>query len=272
MCSLLAKEAGIGTVVYVDLYDVCCRDARHIAQRLGLAADHYVNGDIDGLLSFLKSNNLSCDTFVSYDTIEHIYDMDDFLAKIGRVSSGPVSLMMASGANPLNPLISRRIMKLQRRVECEGKIRQQGEDDRNPEEPLVLLRQRMILNYSSYLGRDEADMLAIRTRGMRMDDIIKAVNLYLSEKIMPKEPEHPTNTCDPLTGNWCERLINPHGLAKKLQKEGFSVKLFPGFYGTGDKDSRLKESARYFANWAIALSSNFGLHIAPYYCIYALRD
>jgi hypothetical protein len=270
MCSLLAKEAGIGTVVYVDIYDVCCHDAQYIAEALGLAANHYVNGDIDSLLSYLKEKQISCNTVVSYDTLEHIYDIDDFLNKIGGISAGPLSLMMASGANPLNFIISRRLRKLHRKVELKGKIRQQGEDDRNPEEALVAVRTKMILSYASDLSQHEADMLAQKTRGMRREDIIKAVNSFLSNGLIPKELEHPTNTCDPLTGNWCERLLNPYSLGHKLQEAGFSAKVLAGFYGSSGKDSKLKQSARYCANLAIAVSGNLGLQIAPYYCIYAL--
>jgi len=271
MCSLLAKEAGIGTVVYVDIYDVCCHDAQYIAQALGLAAEHYINGGIDVLLSYLKDNKIKGDTLVSYDTLEHIYDIDDFFTKIKSVSSDRISFMMASGANPLNPLISRRIMKLQRKVEFKGKIRQQGEDVRNPEEPLVILRGKIILNYYSHLSRIEADMLAQKTRGMRYEDIIKCVDSYVSKRLIPKEPEHPTNTCDPFTGNWCERLLNPYSLGDILRGVGFSVKILPGFYGSGGKDPKLKQAARYYVNLAIALSRNFGLRMAPYYCIYAQR-
>src|SRR2546428_10391543 len=34
--SFLAKELGVGTVVYEDIYDVSCEDARRISQILGL--------------------------------------------------------------------------------------------------------------------------------------------------------------------------------------------------------------------------------------------
>jgi hypothetical protein len=272
MCSLLAKEAGIGTVVYVDIYDVCCHDAQYIANILGLTANHYVNGDSDILISYLRNFDLSCNALVSYDTLEHIYDIDAFLNRLRCLSSGSISLMMASGANPLNFLISRRIMKLQSKVEFEGKTRQEGEDDRNPEEPLLIIRQKMIHSYSSQLRPDEVNILASRTRGMRREDIIKAVNSYLADKIIPKEPEHPTNTCDPFSGNWCERLLNPHDLASKLRRKGFFAKIIPGYYGSCSKDSKLKQVARYSANIGINLVGNCGLHIAPYYCVYAHRN
>ena len=49
MLSLLAKELGVGTVIYNDIYDVCCRDAKIIAESIGNKADYYVQGDIKDL-------------------------------------------------------------------------------------------------------------------------------------------------------------------------------------------------------------------------------
>jgi len=40
--SLLAKQLGIGTVIYNDIYDVSCRDAQGIAESAGCRADHYI--------------------------------------------------------------------------------------------------------------------------------------------------------------------------------------------------------------------------------------
>ena len=78
---LLVRELGLGTVVYHDIYDVSCRDARVIARRLRGEADHYVCGDIDDLLAFLKREGINCDVLVSHNVIEHIYDIDGFLRK-----------------------------------------------------------------------------------------------------------------------------------------------------------------------------------------------
>ena len=40
--SLLAKRMVIGTVIYNDIYDISCKDAKEIARTLECQADHYV--------------------------------------------------------------------------------------------------------------------------------------------------------------------------------------------------------------------------------------
>ncbi len=44
MLSLLAKELGVGTVIYNDIYDVACRDSKLIAESVGNEANYYVQG------------------------------------------------------------------------------------------------------------------------------------------------------------------------------------------------------------------------------------
>jgi 2-polyprenyl-3-methyl-5-hydroxy-6-metoxy-1,4-benzoquinol methylase len=97
---LLAREIGIGTVIYVDIYDVCCRDAQSIGRRLNLEADHYVHADIEDLVAYLRKKELVCNTVMSYDALEHIYDIDHFFHHLQGITQGPLTLTLASGANP----------------------------------------------------------------------------------------------------------------------------------------------------------------------------
>ncbi|MBA7485996.1 hypothetical protein ES707_21548 [subsurface metagenome] len=54
MLYLLAKQLGIGTVVYNDIYDVSCHDAKIIAKSIGNEADYYVQGNIDDVIIFFR--------------------------------------------------------------------------------------------------------------------------------------------------------------------------------------------------------------------------
>ena len=118
--SLLAKELGVGTVIHNDIYDVMCRDAHTLASSLGLEADYYVVADVDGLLRHIDTSGVQCHAVVSNDAIEHIYDVEDFLTKIPRASGGSLSLLLATGANPRNIIVARRLMRLQQKMESEG--------------------------------------------------------------------------------------------------------------------------------------------------------
>lgn len=77
--SLLAAELGVGTVIYNDIYDVSCKDIEILSNALGLKPDHIVCGDVDDLVSYLQEKSISINVIVSYDVLEHIYDVDSHL-------------------------------------------------------------------------------------------------------------------------------------------------------------------------------------------------
>jgi 2-polyprenyl-3-methyl-5-hydroxy-6-metoxy-1,4-benzoquinol methylase len=269
--SLLAKEVGVGTVVYTDIYDVMCRDARHIARSVGLEANHYVAGEVNVLLKFLQEKRWSCGAMVSYDVLEHMYDLEEFLMKVPGLSSGHLVLAMASSANPKNPLIARRLKKLQRKMEFHGTVRKEGEDPRDTPLAYRPLRRALIAERAGGLSPEAIDLLTLRTRGMRLFDIEQALETYKGTGMLPPAPEHPTNTCDPFTGNWCERLLDPWTVAGKLRDLGFSARVLPGYYGSHGGGSRLRRGARLGANMAIRALGVQGLPVAPFYCVHAVR-
>lgn len=269
--SLLAKEIGVGTVVYTNIYDVMCRDAHHIAKSIGLEADHYVAGGINELLNFLQEKRWSCDAMVSYDVLEQIYDLEEFLLKIPGLSSGYMVLAMASGANQKNPLIARRLKRLQRKMELSETVRKEGDDPRDTPLAYKPLRTALISERAGGLSPDEIDLLTSRKRGMRMSDVERALETYEATRVLPPMPEHPTNTCDPFTGNWCERLVDPRTVARKLRNHGFAARVLPGYYGSHGGGSRLKRAARLGANVAFRALGGPGLAVAPVYCVHAVR-
>jgi len=59
MLALLAKAAGIGTVIHNDIYEVSCKDAQCIGNDLDLAADYYIPGDIDEVINFRNERDIN---------------------------------------------------------------------------------------------------------------------------------------------------------------------------------------------------------------------
>jgi 2-polyprenyl-3-methyl-5-hydroxy-6-metoxy-1,4-benzoquinol methylase len=123
LLSLLAREAGVGTVVYTDLEAASTSDARRLASALELEADHYVAGDLDDVLRFVRSANIDVKVMCSYDVIEHVHDIDAFLRSVPEISDGRLQIVFRSGANGANPRIRRNLLTLQRqqmkpRIRC----------------------------------------------------------------------------------------------------------------------------------------------------------
>jgi len=274
MLCLLAKELGLGTVIYTDIYDVSCHDARLVAESIGNQADHYVQGDMDNVFGFLRTYNINCNAVASYDVIEHIYDIESFFVKLPLFSDGPLTIVMSSGANPFNPMINRRRMRSQLEVEYKDRKKQRGHKERDCLKSYLNARAEIIHEYSQQLNQEltegEIEQLARKTRGMMEVDIRKCVDRYVQTGELPPGSTHPTNTCDPYTGNWAEHLIDPYSLARILSGAGFKVDVLSGYYGR-PKDIAERLLNR-FSNLAIYLFQKQGIRIAPFYTVYGRRD
>lgn len=268
--SLLAKELKIGTVIYNDIYDVSCNDAKILGQAIGNKSDYYLRGDIDDTIHFLKQNDVHINAISSYDVIEHIYDIKDFFSKLHLLSSQPLNVFLSSGANSLNTLKRKALMKKQVEIEKKDRVKKHGHKKRDCLKAYLKAREEMISKYNKDLTNNEVDRLARLTRGMMGQDIYQCVDKYLKTNEFPLEPKHPTNTCDPYTGNWAEHLMDPYCLKEVLLRTGFKVEILGGYW------SPSVNSMKYYLgkilNIMICLSKKQGIRIAPFYSIYGTRD
>ena len=267
LLSFLALEAGIGTVIYNDIYDVSCEDARKLGQALHLPLSRIVCGDVDELVSYLRKEKINVNAIVSYDVIEHIYDIKHHFETLGSLPRTFV-VVYASSANSKNPLIVRRLRKKQIEAEYITRERTWGHKERDTLEAYFAVRKKIIAAYAPELSPAEIEHLARATRGLRQGDIEKCVDEYRQRGTISYQIADPTNTCDPYTGNWCEHLIDFGWLERTVRNAGFcQVKMFAGLHLLSG--SSLKQVLKITSNLVIKLVGNRAIFAAPYYILYA---
>ena len=127
----------------------------------------------------------------------------------------------------------------------------------------------MIRSLDKNLSKNEIEDLAYFTRGMMSFDIEKSVDIYEKEKKLPELINHPTNTCDPITGNWYEHLMDPDKLSKTLQKNGFNALVISGYYDS--PKSIYIRMIKKFLNLIISFLGKRGLFFAPFYAIHGFK-
>lgn len=267
--SLLAKELKIGTVIYNDIYDVSCKDAKTFGQAIGNESDYYLQGDIDDIINFKKQNTVHINAIASYDVIEHIYDIGEFFEKLHLLSDQPLNVFLSSGANSLNPFKRKALMKQQIEIENKDRVKKHGYKKRDCLKAYLKVREEMIAKYNKELTNNEVKRLARVTRGMMGPDIYQCVDKYLKTNEFPLEPAHPTNTCDPYTGNWAEHLMDPYYLKEVLLQTGFEVEVLGGYWSPTEKS--IKNCLGKFLNIIIHLFKKQGIKAAPFYSIYGTR-
>jgi 2-polyprenyl-3-methyl-5-hydroxy-6-metoxy-1,4-benzoquinol methylase len=269
LMSLLAMEHGVGMVVYSDIYSVSAEDAQKIGKSLGLEADIYIPGEIDDVIQYLNKNMIECDAVASYDVIEHIYNIDDFLKKLHLLSSGNMSIFMASAANERNPYIDYKLKSMHRVFEYRDREKKYGRKPTDATQAIIDLRREIIVKYYPKLSSIEVENLTKLTRGLVVSDIRIAVDEYIETGICPYKPLHPTNTCDPYTGNWFEHLMNPDQLTRVLSASGFNSKIICGYYSSPNNIA--VHFIKTILNLVIGVMGKKGLFFAPYFVLMAKK-
>lgn len=265
--SLLALEMGFGTVLYVDIYDVSCRDAALIAEKTGMKAAQYICGDIDALCEYVNDSGVVIDALVSYDVIEHIYDVESFFSKIHRLNPDRICVVCASSANMYNPFIRQRRINSHRLTEVQDRRYEWGHKERDSLRSYVDLRRGIISECAPHLSEKIVDDLAMSTRGLRKDDIERYIHIFVESGDFTYRPAHPTNTCDPYTGNWNERLMSFLYLKDIVEQNGFEFSCICGYYG--HSLSLLRHFCKIVLNQLIAILGRRGFFLAPYYVLRA---
>lgn len=269
MLALLAKAAAIGTVIHNDIYEISCEDAQCIGNDLDLPADYYIPGNIDDVINFRNKHDINVNVIANYDVIEHIYDIDDFLNKLKLLSNSSQSVFFASAANELNPMIKRKLRNQHIFFENKDRDPKFGRKPTDETRALIKVRKEIISEVKSDMNSKDIEKLAELTRGMMIGQIKQAVTKYLNTGILPDKPSHPTNTCDPYTGNWFEHLMDPFHLKNILNKNGYDSAVMPGYYGISNKLSF--NIIKWFLNMIIRSNKRIGLRISPFYSIWGIR-
>ena len=267
LLSLLAVVTGIKTVIYNDIYEISCNDIEKLSQALKLKISDFVCGDIDQLIRFINKKLIIIDAVVSYDVIEHIYDIESYLKKLQLLSKNPIQIVFGSGANIKNFSYKFKIMKKHRLCEDQDRKWNKGHKERDTLKGYFKVRKEIISKYDPRLNEAEIQRLAYLTRGLIKSDIEKYIDEFKQKKDISYRPNHPTNTCDPYTGNWAEHLMDTDWLKKILIKEGFKTEIFCGLY---DNDGKfLARILKKIQNFLIKFFKNRALIISPYYIVYA---
>lgn len=267
LLSLLAKELGIGRVVYNDIYDVSCNDLRILSKEMDIAIDNYVCGDIDELINYLQDESLTINAISSYDVIEHIYDIEAYLRKLHLLPADRLRVVFGCGANIKNPLIRRELRKTHLEAEYKNREKKWGHKERDSLRSYLEMRKKIVREYNSALSENMVQRIAESTRGLMRDDIEKSVDEYRTTGRISYKPDHPTNTCDPNTGNWAEHLMEIEWLSNILRDEGFQVKILAGYWGYSD--NLYKRLIKNLLNIGPRLLRKNGLFFSSYYIVYA---
>ena len=265
LMSMLAKEAGIGHVTYLDIDPGTISATKVVSEAVGLPLDGYICGSEKVLLAG-ESNRF--DSVVSSDVLEHVYDVDSVFKAIGHACSPGGFVFLHTGANPKSPYQRYKLMRLHRSFEPED-TKQLSKLHASVRLAIWEERKEFIQSYAADITAPDLDRLAKSSRGLDRTGLQRAIDVYLDSKRFPV-PSHPTNTCK-LSGYWLERLMDPYEVARKMTDHGFRTRLTRTFWGPG-RSTFVRRFIKHGLNFASGLSTRISMRLSFYYGVHGIKQ
>ena len=229
LLSFLAIELGFQKVIYNDIYKVSTEDVQVISKALHLDIDYFITGDITQFVHFISAHKIAVDHICSFDVLEHIYNLDSWFLEVNNLPK-PFSLCFMTSANSSNPYINRKLKKIHYKAEYLGVQKEKGWKERDSSLAFLEIRKKIISENISIQNKETITVLAQNTRGLFGNDILVYAKKQLAQNTFKDAVKHPTNTCDPITGNWAEHSIDIKNLAAIISSKKTKVQFTNSFY------------------------------------------
>lgn len=223
LLGLFAKFCGFGKIVQVDISAACCYSQQILSEKLNLLVFENINGDVDELKKFIYSPP---DALVSTDVIEHIYDLDHFFSTLKAINKDLITIF-TTASNDKNWWKKRKLMKDQRNDEWKVSPAEKGSFSNAS---FRTIRSNIIKKEIPQLTLSELQLLVDHTRGLNGKDILSACERYKIDGSIPSLMAHRTNTCDPISGSWTERILSYDEYHQLFSKYHFVLTIKAGFY------------------------------------------
>ncbi|MEP7197885.1 MAG: hypothetical protein ABI851_15310 [Saprospiraceae bacterium] len=229
---LLAKKCGIGQLICHDLSVEMIQDCRKISEALNLGFDHYVVGDTDVLVDYCKMNNLEIHGLASRNVIEHIPDLDLFFGLLRQLPGEELVLVFTTSANIHNPAVHYQHVQIHKQHEVDGPYVDMMKTSINKQNSGRNIRRKIITELAPEIAGDQLEECITNTRALSLEQIKIFVKEFQQTKIIPRLQEKLSNTRDPYSGTWIERLVSYSDYKIVALKNGFLTESLAGFYNS----------------------------------------
>lgn len=247
--SMLAKQAGIGRVIYIDLNPDSVDTIRILKALAGTGPDIILHGDSDTLADWCSANKVKPQLLIATDLIEHVYDLSAFFDNLAAIDN-KMQMLFTTASTPFNPYVKRKLHRLMTTWEKE----------------YYALRLHYIHLHFPALSPAEAKEAARKTRGLTFPHIRKAVENGSYPLL-----KDAFNTCDPRNGNWTERILPIETYRSLAKPFGYQVQIGKGFYNT-DRPNPISALISSGINGLIRISRKAGFLFAPFITLYLRND
>jgi 2-polyprenyl-3-methyl-5-hydroxy-6-metoxy-1,4-benzoquinol methylase len=258
LLGIFAKFCGFKKVYINDISPEFIEAAKLLAIKLDITIDGFITGDINTVTLYFNEKDKP-NAVVGTDVIEHVYNLDNLFKGLILLNKN-MTTVFTTAANAHNWLKAKAIKKQQVLDEYSGGALPGNKLSGSENSPAFFVtRQKIIQSSGIVLTEAEILLLTKATRGLIKDDILTAVSMYKKDQVVPVPPSHPSNTCDPVTGSWAERLLTVDQYRELYKNAGFELHQYNGFYN--GYESNFKSKVLKAANLLVKFT---GIYLAPY--------
>lgn len=252
--SMLAKQVGVGQVIYIDLNPDSVETIRILKEQTGIGPDVILHGNSDTLAAWCTENDIKPQLLIATDLIEHVYDLSAFFSDLIAINNR-MQMLFTTASTPFNPYVKRRLHRLMTACEKGTAV--------SPN--YYTLRLQYIKKDFPSIPSVEAEEIARKTRGLTFPDIRKAIETGSYPTL-----EDTFNTCDPRNGNWTERILPIHVYRSLVRPSGYLVDVAKGFYNT-DRNNPIAVFISKSINCLIGITGKAGFLLAPFIILHLRR-
>jgi len=234
LLAIFAKHCGIKTVYGCDFNQDFVEAAKALSRAININVDDWFVSNEEELLN--TCNALKLDVIIGTDVIEHIYNLNVFYKNIFLLN--PTIITGFTTASVYDNYFKRRgLYKLMQQDETIGSNAFHATSkDEYAGLAYIEIRKKLIAQTFPQLQQNVIDILASATRGLRKNDIEVFVNKYFQTRIISDVlSTNKFNTCDPITGNFTERILTLKEYKLLYHSNQFSLEVISCFYGANGK-------------------------------------
>ena len=260
LLALFAKYCGVQQVVASDVSASFLLAAQQLSKQLNIDLDGWIVGDENTVAKYFTNKKI--DIVVGTDVIEHVYNLSSLFTVLQNLNTNLVTVFTTASIAE-NPFKSASLKALQKKDELvESNAFHTTYNEEFAGMSFLAIRKKIIETHLPSLPQNIISELAICTRGLQKLDIEKAVDNYVKTNQLPISMQHATNTCDPITGSFTERLLTIKEYQQLYLQHNFILSIYYGFYN--QFEGGIKSKVAKFLNGIIKLSRNQAKLISPF--------
>jgi len=187
---------------------------------------------LTGDICSLGLPNASFDAIVCNQTIEHVHDLEEMFRVSYRVLKPGGRMVITNDNNARNRKQFAEIQELWRKRDTDWdfveELKRQRPVENREIKPYADMRNEIVRTANTRLSDGDVSAIVQATAGLMQAEIVQIATTFTPASLLPHPPE--LSWCrNPVTGEYCERQLDPLAVVESMRSCGFLADFRHGF-------------------------------------------